>query len=311
MKLLEHISKGDAVRFREEMWHVSGKDDYHVSAIYHETQWTLTNQQKDIVYLLRSREKINNEWQEFWIVTKEIPLADVQFQNADGVWESLNHADIPTEAPQSARYGQREYLFHAKNVGKAENDEGGKSTKITWDYLDESQKYNLAIELWKKRRKFYPEAYDGENVAQTEFEIMPYPPLRRIFPNNHLWIPIGIIMGSYRICVAVHITVRLFPVMERSYDSCSVADDLLYFSDMAHIFGRRNCLLYYFTYISRYFLDNRDRHFVGDIVYFPMGSQFSQAHGKRAGRISGMERCAADNVDLQFLYVFIVCTESA
>ncbi len=194
-KLLENIDKGDAVRFRENMWHIKGKDDYHVSAIYHETQWTLTNQKKDIVYLLRTKEKINNEWQEFWIVTKEIPLADVQFQNADESWASLDQTDIPTEPPKAARYGQREYRFHAKNIGKAESTEGGKSTKITWDYLDESQKYNLAIELWKKRKKLYPEAYDGENIAQNEIELVPYPPLLRIFPNTYIWIPIGIIMG--------------------------------------------------------------------------------------------------------------------
>ncbi len=195
MKLLENIAKGDAIRFREQMWYVTEKGDYHVSAIYHETQWTLTNPQKDVVYLLRTREKINNEWQEFWIITKEIPMAEVQFQNADGNWNSLDPSDIPEEPPQSARYGEREYRFHAKNIGKAENDEGGKSTKITWDYLDESQKYNLAIELWKKRKKFYPEAYDGENVSQTEFELIPYLPLRRIIPNHYIWIPIGIIMG--------------------------------------------------------------------------------------------------------------------
>jgi hypothetical protein len=195
MKALENIDKGDAIRFREEVWYVSKKDQYDVSAIYHETQWTLTNQKKDIVYLLCAKEKINNEWQQFWIITKEIPLADVRFQNADGAWESLNPSGIPEEPPQAAQYGERQYRFHAKNIGKAESSEGGKSTKITWDYLDESQKYNLAIELWKKRKKFYPEAYSGENMAQSEFEIVPYLPLRRVFPNTALLTTVGVIMG--------------------------------------------------------------------------------------------------------------------
>ncbi len=195
MKALENIDKGDAIRFREEVWYVSKKDLYDVSAIYHETQWTLTNQDKNIVYLLFAQEKINNEWQKFWIVTKEISLSNVQFQAVAGGWESINPSDIPEEPPQAAQYGGREYRFHAKNIGKAENDDGNETTKITWDYIDESQKYNLAIELWEEDNKLYPEAYSGENMMQTEFEIVPYLPLRRVFPNTGLLIAIGIMMG--------------------------------------------------------------------------------------------------------------------
>jgi|GEM_PF-2441811 len=197
-KPLEAMEMGDHVRFRQTRWYVKRKDLYGVSAQYKETQWTLVDTKNDTRYLVRAMEKQERGWEEFWIWTREISLAKVEFQTSAGVWKAFRKTldasgkwrpidgALSSSAPRLVRYRGLEYSLHAENTGMARDDEGNVVPKTTWDYLDAGQRRNLALEIWREPDQDYPEAYDGESVDPAEFELLPAPLLRRVTPEPRM-----------------------------------------------------------------------------------------------------------------------------
>lgn len=180
---LAEMEPGDRVRFRDEEWTVKRKDLYVVSDRYEETQWTLGGRGTETRYLVLAREKQTSGWEDFWVWTKEIPLTQVESGISRGVWQPLGSL-LPDAPPQGLRYQGIEYGLHARNKGKARDDEGNLVPKITWDYYDKTQKRNLAIEIWREPDGDYPEAYDGEEVDPFSLEVSKSPSLRCVPPNT-------------------------------------------------------------------------------------------------------------------------------
>ncbi len=165
------IKKGKYITFRGTRWRVKREDAYPVSSSFKETQWTVSTHGGNTAFLLRTEENLESEVKEYWIWTKQVPLNSVDFLVEWKEWTPFTETGFPKAPPPRVRYKGTEYRFKGKNVGLMHNSDGDTATKVTWDYLNESGKRNLAVEIWKDDGRDYPEAYDGEIIDPAELQL--------------------------------------------------------------------------------------------------------------------------------------------
>jgi len=214
---LDLLKRGNAVRYRQEDWVVTDKTAYKVSANYQEIQWTLANRQRDVLYLLRADEVKDGSTHSSWVITRQIKIADISYDDGQGKVKLLAGDEFLSVPPKSMIYQNVSFDLDGENTGKAKDDDGRMVTKITWDYYDPSRKRNLAIEIWKESDRDYPEAYDGLVVEPSEFEVHPYHVASRLARAHFQWKDLSATGSTY------FFLLFLFPCMGVPFDCCVAA----------------------------------------------------------------------------------------
>ncbi len=168
---LDSAEVGRVISCRGVEWTVSDKTVSRQSGSYLERQWTLTHGSEEL-YLVKSEEKKASGLEEIWVLTRQIPLSGVSYEYEPGSWRGLHEDSLPPEAPRCVKYAQADYAYDSTSSVKAKDDDGNMVPKDTWDFYSGDRRKNLAIEIWKEDDKDYPEAYLGDVVTPSDFEVL-------------------------------------------------------------------------------------------------------------------------------------------
>lgn len=217
---LEAVEKGRFISSRGLEWCVIDKTVSKESDSYLERQWTLTHGYEE-AYLVKSEEKKAGGLEEIWVLTRKTNLGAITYEASPGNWRSFDEDSMPDDAPRVVRAPQGDFSFDGQSSVRAEDDDGNMVPKITWDFYSPDRSKNLAIEIWKEDDKDYPEAYLGNVVSPSDFEILnkkaaagslrkpgtgPYEELKTVFTGFGLFGFIAIINGlpmDYYVTVGV------------------------------------------------------------------------------------------------------------
>ncbi len=167
-KSLTTYKCGDSFTFEDDTWVVT---EYGLSpndSGYDERQWTVQDKRSgETAYLLLCEETGNTT--EKWVFTRQIVLGSVFISDDSPDQGRSLKEKMPGKPPQKMTYNMRDFFFKESYTTQAEDDDGNRVPKETWDYFDASELNNLAIEIWKEPDADYPEAFLGAIIPSSMF----------------------------------------------------------------------------------------------------------------------------------------------
>lgn len=146
---LQQLSPGDRLNYYGIQWQVIDYSTYDDSYGYKTAEWLLRSHLGKEYYLLREVDLQNPETVVHWYLAEEIRLPQIfqpvsQHDLSVHLWHDMQGQKTPY--PELQVFG-RVYRFESQTQGSYENKEG-ESSRITWDYWDQTDQWNLALEAW-------------------------------------------------------------------------------------------------------------------------------------------------------------------
>ncbi len=148
---LQKLRAGDRVTFDNVQWQVNDYSTYNDANGYETAEWLLWCTGKGERYLLREVDPVNPEQLVNWYFSQEINISQVSGEHTGdnlkfAIWQAMRDQAEPY--PVLNALG-RAYNFESKTTGDY-NGPDGTVSRTTWDYWDDENLWNLAIEAWRE-----------------------------------------------------------------------------------------------------------------------------------------------------------------
>ena len=145
---LQQLRPGERLNYYGVQWQVIDYSTYDDTYDYKTAEWLLRSHLGKEYYLLREVDPQNPETVVHWYLAEEIRLPQI-FQPGSQNDLSVNWDDMQgqkTPYSELQVFG-RVYRFESQTQGTYKDKEG-ETSRITWDYWDQTHQWNLALEAW-------------------------------------------------------------------------------------------------------------------------------------------------------------------
>lgn len=146
---LRQLRPGDLVKYHGVQWRVRDYSTYRDPYGYETEEWLLKSPLSKEYYLLREVDPEETDDRVTWYIAEDL--------RNPTIYEPGSSRDLLVSLAQDMRSGKdpyprlqtlnRVYSFDSKTEGTYEGDDGNER-RITWDYWDAAELWNLALEAW-------------------------------------------------------------------------------------------------------------------------------------------------------------------
>lgn len=171
ISFLTRLRSGDRVTYGGTQWEVKDFSTYDDAHGYEMMEWLIQSNSTSY-YLLREVDPENPETKINWYLSEEIGINRISGEHVGdnirfSLWEAMQNHQEPQEPYLKLRAAGRLYYFDSQTEGTYKSEDGMES-RTTWDYWDDEDLWNLAIEAWRDRELH---VYSTKKVSPEDFKI--------------------------------------------------------------------------------------------------------------------------------------------